>query len=180
MLHCVSHAVNSVRHMPAVKTPRHRNRARVSREQSRARIVAAATELVRERSYAELSVGEVMERAGLERTIFYRHFDDLGSMLMQAGTEAMEGLFAAQVDLGSACAVFQPGTVRAAMEPCFLVYRDHGPVLRALSEAASVDDRIATGQDAMHRRYDQLVADSIRDLPKFAEHSPEQLLEIAR
>ena len=36
---------------------------RRSRERSRQRIVDAATELVRERSYAELSVGEIMDRA---------------------------------------------------------------------------------------------------------------------
>ena len=40
-------------------------RTRETREKSRARIVDAATELVRERSYAELNVGEIMERAGI-------------------------------------------------------------------------------------------------------------------
>ena len=39
-------------------------RARLSRRESRQRIVAAATELVRERSYAELSVDAVMREAG--------------------------------------------------------------------------------------------------------------------
>jgi TetR/AcrR family transcriptional regulator, ethionamide resistance regulator len=171
--------------MPAANTPSsptraRRTRARVSREQSRARIIDAATELVRDRSYAELSVGEVMERAGSERTIFYRHFDDLGDLLMQAGTEAIEGLYEAQVDMGSSRDGFEPGTVRAAMEPCVHIYREHGPVLRALSEAAAVDERIAEGQRAMYRRFDQLVADSIRGLPGFAPDSEAALSEVAR
>ena len=63
------------------RRPRHRRapaRARPASE-SRERIVAAATELVRERAYAELSVDEVMREAGIGRTIFYRHFDDLAT-----------------------------------------------------------------------------------------------------
>src|SRR5688500_11177306 len=62
-----------------------RTRARLSRRESRQRIVTAATELVRERSYAELSVDAVMREAGLGRTIFYRHFDDLADLLMGTG-----------------------------------------------------------------------------------------------
>ena len=77
-------------------------RARLSREQSRALIIAATMELVHELSYPELSVGAIMERAGLERTIFYRHFDDLGDLLMQAGREAIEELYETQVDLSAA------------------------------------------------------------------------------
>ena len=74
---------------PAVAARAADAHVRLSREQSRERIVAAATELVRKRSYAELSVDEVMREAGLGRTIFYRHFDDLGDLLMRASREAM-------------------------------------------------------------------------------------------
>ena len=58
--------------------------ARERRQEVRARIVAAASELVRERSFQELSVADVMALAGFERTIFYRHFDDLADLLRQA------------------------------------------------------------------------------------------------
>jgi AcrR family transcriptional regulator len=47
-----------------------RSQVRLSRRESRQRIVAAAAELVRTRSYAELSVDAVMREAGLGRTIF--------------------------------------------------------------------------------------------------------------
>ena len=84
----MSHCVNLSR-WPA--TDRRQEHAQ-SRERSRQRIIEAATELVRERSYAELNVGEIMERAGIGRTIFYRHFDDLGDLLLRAGREAIEEL----------------------------------------------------------------------------------------
>jgi hypothetical protein len=41
---------------------------------------------VRERSCPELRVGAIMGHAGLERTIFYRHFDD-GDLLDAFGRE---------------------------------------------------------------------------------------------
>ncbi len=73
---------------------------RLPRAESRAKIVAAAMELVREHSYPELSVGQVMQRAGIERTLFYRHFEDLGDLLIDAGRELTESLYDAQIDLG--------------------------------------------------------------------------------
>src|SRR5262249_57527741 len=86
-LHHVSHCVNNGHCRKPMSVATRQTRARLSREETRARIVAAATELVRELSYAELSVGAVMERAGLERTIFYRHADDLLALLMRPASE---------------------------------------------------------------------------------------------
>jgi AcrR family transcriptional regulator len=156
-------------------------RTRLSREQARERIIAAATELVRDRSYQELSIGEIMERAGLERTIFYRHFDDLGDLLLRAGREAIEGLYEAELDLGAAREGDEPEVVRAALEPAVAVYRRHGPLLRALAEAAAAgDERIAAGQEAMHRRFDELVARSLSELAKPVSSTPAAHRETAR
>ena len=52
-----------------MSTTRPRSQARETRERARAQIIEAATELVRERSYAELNVGELMARAGIGRTL---------------------------------------------------------------------------------------------------------------
>src|SRR5215211_5035706 len=40
----------------------------------------AARALLRDRPFAALTVGAVMEQAGLARTVFYRHFDDLADL----------------------------------------------------------------------------------------------------
>lgn len=157
-----------------------RERARLSREQSRARIIGAATELVRERSYPELSVGAVMERAGLERTIFYRHFDDLGDLFMQTGREAIEALYETQVDLSAARDGAEPEVVRVAIEPAVTAYRRHGPLLRALTEAAAGDAQIAADQARIRRRFDGLVARSLSDLLELGPTPPTEVDEIAR
>lgn len=157
-----------------------RQRARLSRERSRARIVAAATELVRERSFAELGVGAIMERAGLERTIFYRHFDDLADLLLQTGRKAVDELYATQVDLSAARDGAEPEAVRAAIQPAADIYRRHGPILRVLNEAAAEDEQIAGGQSRIRRRFDQLVARSLAELLGLGEAPSPELLEIAR
>lgn len=138
-------------------------RARQSREESRQRIVDAVAELVRERSYTALTVDEVMSRAGIGRTLFYRHFDDLGDLLMRAGREAIEELFAAQEVLAQGREGYGADSIREALAAAVGVYHRHGPVLRAVAEAAADDERVAAGQDRIRRRFDELVASALRD-----------------
>ena len=171
---------HTVSQMPAPTATGRRAKARAAREESRARIIAAATELVRERSFPELSVSEIMEQADLERTLFYRHFDDLGDLLRQAAREAFEALYETELDLGPARAGAEPEAVRAAIEPAAKVYRRHGPLLRALSEAAAGDERIATGQEAMRRRFDGLVTDALGGLGSLAARPASEVAETAR
>ena len=139
-------------------------KARRSREESRALILDAARELVRERSFADLSVGEITDRAGIGRTLFYRYFDDIGDLLRRAGREPIIELFAAQEALGDAHEDPTQG-IRAAHQLGVAVYRRHGPVLRAISEGASVDELIAAGQERFRAQFDELVARTIRRLP---------------
>jgi AcrR family transcriptional regulator len=135
---------------------------RHSRQESRERIVAAATELVRHQSYGELSIGAVMERAGFGRTIFYRHFDDLGDLLVRASRDAIDSLYAAQRPLGSAADRDAEDVVADAVKRAVAVYRAHGPLLRAVVEAAASDPEVAAGHNAMRRQFDGLVEQALR------------------
>jgi AcrR family transcriptional regulator len=143
-----------------------KTRTRQTREKSRQRIVDAATELVRERSYAELNIGEIMSRAGLGRTIFYRHFDDLGDLLLRAGREAIDQLYEAQLKLASTRVDHGPDAVREAIRLPVEVYGRHGPILRAISDAGAADPEVARGHDAILRRFDDLVATTLRNAEK--------------
>jgi AcrR family transcriptional regulator len=167
---------------PATRSRAKRAATRQSREESRARIVAAANELVAERSYPELSVGEIMRRAGIERTIFYRHFDDLGDLLLRAGQELTQGLFDVQMDLGTTRdgTGSRPEAIRAAMEPVVAFYEQNGPLLRALSEAAAAEEQIGAGQEAIRERFDELAADALGELPQLASLPPAEVREVAR
>src|SRR4051812_1504246 len=158
----------------------HRTVVRHSRKQSRDRIVAAVEELVRHTSYAELSVDEVMREAGIGRTIFYRHFDDLADLLMRAGREAIDELFEAHRALAEAHLGDGPEVVRQVIEPAVAVFERHGPLLRAIREAAASDEQVAAGQEAMRERFDELLEAALREMPNLADHPPADLAETAR
>jgi TetR/AcrR family transcriptional regulator, ethionamide resistance regulator len=136
---------------------------RHSRQESRDRIVAAATELVRRQSYGELSIGAVMERAGFGRTIFYRHFDDLGDLLIRASRDAVEQLYASQRPLAEASASDARDVVRQVAEQAVAAFERHGPLLRAVHEAAASDPEVAAGYSAMRRQFDGLVERALRE-----------------
>ena len=159
----------------------YRAEIRQTRQQSRERIIAAATELIRYTPYGALTVDDVMREAGAGRTIFYRHFDDLADLLRRAGREAFEGLLQAEQELRAARSEGRPSVVRAAIEPAVAVYRQHGPLLRAIAEAAAGgDEQIAAGQQAMLERFDELVADVLRASPHLAALSEDEISETAR
>jgi AcrR family transcriptional regulator len=160
--------------------PTRRAELRLTREQSRERIVAAAAALVRSTPFAELTVDDIMREAGFGRTIFYRHFDDMGDLLMRAGREAIEELLDAQIAFSQARMGDGPEVVRSAIEPAVSVYERHGPLLRAISEAAGVDDRIATGQDAIRERFRELVEQALRASGGLTIDPSADLGEVAR
>jgi len=67
-----------------------------------------------------------------------------------------------------------------AIEAAVNVYSRHGPLLRALSEAATVDSRIATAQRAFYGRFDALVARVLSDFAKTSSRPLADVEETAR
>lgn len=141
-----------------------RTSTRETRTRSRARIVDATVDLVRERSYAELSIGEIMERAGIGRTLFYRHFDDLADLLLAVGSEAVDELYEAQVALAATRTdpAPDPARVREAIEVPVAVYSRRGPLLRALAEAAAADPMVEAKLAPLRERFDVLTEAALR------------------
>ena|SRR5215213_3555250 len=159
---------------------RGQTRTRRTREEARAHIIDRTTELIRTRSYAQLSVGEIMEAAGIGRTLFYRYFDDLPDLLARASGEAIEALYNAEVELEKTYRDDPARAIRFAIEAAVDVYSSHGPLLRALSEAATVNLRIATAQRTFYARFDALVARVLGDLSKSAREPLADIEETAR
>jgi AcrR family transcriptional regulator len=104
-------------------------------------IVAAAEALLRERPFRELTVDEVMRRTELSRPSFYVYFRDRHHLVLRVvehiGNElrAMSGRWYTGAGDG-------PALAREAMEGIAEVYADHGPVLRALADAAADDPEV--------------------------------------
>jgi len=104
-------------------------------------IVAAAEALLRERPFRELTVDEVMRRTELSRPSFYVYFRDRHHLVLRVvehiGNElrAMSGRWYTGAGDG-------PALAREAMEGIAEVYAEHGPVLRALADAAADDPEV--------------------------------------
>ncbi|MCW2958114.1 MAG: Bacterial regulatory protein tetR family protein [Solirubrobacterales bacterium] len=161
--------------------PTRRGDLRQSRLESRDRIIAAATELVRGTPYAALTVDDIMREAGFGRTIFYRHFDDLADLLLRAASEAIGELFQAQQAFSDARIHAGPDVVRDALRPAVAIYVQHGPLLRAVSEAAAGgDERVAEAQGVMRSQFNALLAEAMQASPHLARHPVADRGETAR
>ncbi len=115
-----------------------RTRTRAAAQKHRVAVEQAildATEILLEtRPFRDLTVEDVMEVAGLGRTAFYRYFPDLESVVLCHMAGISDKLFVAARDwLGAADpdAQLVDSGLRIAT-----VYRDHGRVMQAFSDAA--------------------------------------------
>ena len=144
---------------PPIETAAKREVARRNRQAARERIVAAAGKLIRSRSYGELNVDEVMREAGLGRTIFYRHFDDLGDLLLRSAQSVIAELYEAQPRLEDIGPGDEAAAVRQGLEPAVRVYSRHGPVIRAVAEAAEIDPNLRFGRDALRAQFAERTAE---------------------
>ena len=116
-------------------------RRRRTPEVAEAEIVAAAEALLRERSFRELTVDEVMRRTDLSRPSFYVYFRDRHHLMLKVvehiGAELRTMSQRWYTGSGDG-----PALAREAMEGIVEVYARQGPVLRALADAATDDPEV--------------------------------------
>jgi len=110
-------------------------------DRARERILAAARALLAERPFADLTVGTLMTEAGLARTVFYRHFDDLPSLAPELLPDSDDPL----VDrIGRRAGQQRPqDTARDMVDGLVAVFAEHGRLLRAIDDAARRDAAVA-------------------------------------
>ena len=146
-----------------VRTATRRSQQRERRAEVRAQILQAARQALRERPYRELSIEELMSSAGLNRTIFYRHFDDLADLVVRLLKETGAELYAHEQRL-AAGGVHDPANIRAALRAPVRGFSVHGPLLRAVAEAASHDERIDAGYRTLVSSFEPLIEAHLRTL----------------
>lgn len=122
-----------------------RRRRRRPEEAERA-ILAAARAFLEEHPFREMKVESVMARTGLSRPAFYAYFDDRYELV----TRLLEGIGGLLFALDRRWLVGDPGAGRAesarilreALVGGAETFGRYGPVLRAISDAASYDGRV--------------------------------------
>ncbi len=145
-----------------------RSRRRLQREEVRTRILDAAGDLLRERPYRELTVEQVMSSAGLSRTIFYRHFDDLPHLVLRLLEEPSADLLERERQLALEDRPLAD-VIRQALEAPVEAFHRHGPLLRAVAEAASHDEVIERGFRSLMEQYEGLIAEYLRLLSELGQ-----------
>src|SRR5437588_1893154 len=119
-----------------------RARRREQREQTRREILAAADRLLRERPYRELSVDLVMAQTGLTRTAFYRHFDDVPGLVLRLLEDVGRELFALAERWREGALQDATGAAHEALAGIVDFFVRHGPLVRAVADAAATDEQI--------------------------------------
>jgi AcrR family transcriptional regulator len=116
-----------------------RRRRRRTPEVAEREIIAAAGSFLRERPFRELTVDEVMRRTSLSRPSFYVYFTDRHQLVLKVVEHLGSELFTMS-DRWLRGTGEGPDKAHDALDGIVAVYVEHGPVMRALADAAA-DDR---------------------------------------
>ena len=118
--------------------------SRVPAAEARTRILEAARRLLLRQPFTTLTVDAVMREAGLARTVFYRHWTDLPQM----APDLLPDEDAPTIDRIEQVEREQPEAVVEQMIAALVdLYADHGPLLRAIDDAARHDRAVAERLD---------------------------------
>jgi len=156
-----------------------RTKRRQQREETRRQILESAQVLLREGSYRELSVDAVMSRTGHTRTVFYRHFDDIPSLVLTLIAEVGAEL----VEVGQAWAETEhttPDDARRRLAAFVDFYVRNGPVVRAVAEASHHDDAVDEAYTQMVEGFIDMTTRAIEARVERGELEPLDAPEVAR
>ena len=127
-------------------------RRRRTPEAAEREIVDAAEALLREKPFRELTVDDLMRRTGLSRPSFYVYFRDRHDLVLKVVEHIGGQLFAMSERLYEGTGD-GPALIREAIDGVVGVFADHGPVLRALADAAAEDPRVEAAYTALMQRF---------------------------
>jgi AcrR family transcriptional regulator len=123
-------------------------RRRRTPEIAEGEIIAAAEAFLRERPFRELTVDEVMRRTDLSRPSFYVYFSDRHQLVLRVVEHLGSELFTMS-DRWLSGTGEGPELARQALDGVVAVYVEHGPVMRALADAAADDPGVEQAYTAL-------------------------------
>ena len=159
-----------------------RPRRRRAPAEAEREIIAAAGALLREKPFRELTVDDVMRRTGLSRPSFYVHFRDRHQLVLRV-VEHIGGELFTMAERWYTGEGEGPALARDATEGLVEVFAEHGPVLRALADAAADDPDVDEAYGQLVNRFVDVTARHIerevaagRILPLDAEETAKALV----
>lgn len=155
-------------------------RRRRSPEVAEREILAAAEELLRERPFRDLTVDEVMRRTELSRPSFYVYFRDRNHLVLRVVERLAEEQWALSAGWFEDTGATGPASFREALEGIVAVWDRHGPVMHALSDAATVDQDVELAHSSLMQTFIDATAKHIEDEIEAGRILPLDAKETAR
>jgi TetR/AcrR family transcriptional regulator, ethionamide resistance regulator len=137
-------------------------RRRRSPAEAEREILDAAEQFLRQRPLRELTIDEVMAETSLSRPAFYVYFRDRHDLVLRLIQELGAELFAMADRWLKSKDGDSRQDLRSALEGVVAAYASHGPVLRALSDAAVDDPTVEAAYRGLTERFIDATADHIR------------------
>ena len=153
--------------VPSDSEPRRRRRR--TPEVAEQEIIAAAEALLRERPFRELTVDEVMRRTELSRPSFYVYFRDRHHLVLRV-VEHIGGELFTMADRWFKGEGDGPELAREATEGIVAVFAEHGPVLRALADAAADDPDVDEAYGQLVTSFVDVTAEHIEQRDRRRPH----------
>jgi len=136
---------------PSTQSHRH------SPDEARREILDSAVRFLWEHPFRDLTVGELMDGTTLSRPAFYRYFTDLHHLIESLLGE-VEAVMHKTADPWIGGEGEPVSALRESLGGVVRVCVDHGPVIRAIAEAAPLDWRLESAWAAFMGRWDAAVA----------------------
>ena len=144
--------------MPAATSTRRKPRAP---EDSEREILAAAESLLLQRPFRELSVNAIMANTGLARPSFYVHFRDRHDIVLRIVARIGAELF----EMSEQWFDDEDAPIESmdrALQGVAEVYLRHGPVLKAVADAATDDEEVERAYQGLVERFIEAATEHIR------------------
>jgi AcrR family transcriptional regulator len=123
------------------------------RQAVEATVLQAMEDLLEEgATYAALSVERIAKRAGISRTAFYFYFADKRELLMRLASKLSDELYR-EADAWWSGAGDGPEQLKVALGKIAVLYRAHGPLVRAIVELSTYDEVVGPFWHALVGRF---------------------------
>jgi TetR/AcrR family transcriptional regulator, ethionamide resistance regulator len=130
-------------------------------EEAAGEILDAAERFLRKRPFRDLQVADLMDETGLRRSSFYHYFRDRHELVVRL-VERLGAELTPMNELWFGAEADPVASLRTGYEGVGRFWARHGPVLRAIAEAAIHDPKVEKAHRAFVERIVRGTADRIR------------------
>lgn len=142
------------------------------RELTTRRLLPAVERLLERETYAEISVEQIADEAGISRSSFYNYFEDKGDLLRTLTAEVMGAIIDASRQWWMLPPEADRDELREAIAHMVDTYTPHAGLMRAVADFTSRDARVREEFDAYMQRGAEGIARYIRDGQRAAAFRP--------